>query len=102
LSVPLAESPKHIEELQAACFGAVRIGFKLESGIKQNDLIHRAVAQVERAGMTAVIANRLEDLNDETKPRGYLVDRQGAHFVLQTPTDLNEAVQTLVERGREA
>lgn len=102
LSVPLVESPKHIEELQAACSGAVRIGFKLESGIKQNDLIHRAVAQVERAGMTAVIANRLEDLNDETKPRGYLVDRQGAHFVLQTPTDLNEAVQTLVERGREA
>ena len=101
LSVPLVESPKHIMELKEVCNGAVRIGFKLESGIKQTDLIHRALAQVERAGMTAVIANRLEDLGDATKARGYLVDGQGAHFVLQSPHDLNVAVQTLVERGRE-
>ena len=101
LSVPLVESPKHIMELKEICNGAVRIGFKLESGIKQTDLIHRALAQVERAGMTAVIANRLEDLGDATKARGYLVDGQGAHFVLQSPHDLNVAVQTLVERGRE-
>ena len=101
LNVPLIESPKHILELKEACSDAVRIGFKLESGIKQTDLIHRAFAQVERAGMTAVVANRLEDLGDATKPRGYLVDRQGAHFVLEQQTDLNIAVQTLIERGVE-
>ncbi len=49
--------------------------------------------------MTAVVANRLEDLGVEGKPRGYLVDQQGAHFVLQTANDLNDAVQTLIERG---
>ena len=51
--------------------------------------------------MSAVIANRLEDLGRENKPRGYLVDQQGAHFVLNTMRDLNDAVQTLVERGKE-
>ena len=52
--------------------------------------------------MTAVVANRLEDMTDNTKPRGYLVDRHGAHFVLADTEALNTAVQTLVERGGEA
>ena len=52
--------------------------------------------------MTAVVANRLEDLGVDGKPRGYLVDRQGSHFVLETMEHLNDAVQTLVERGPEA
>lgn len=102
LTLPLIESPKHIIELKDACASAVRIGFKLESGIKQADLIHRAYAQIQKAGMTAVVANRLEDLGNTSKPRGYLVDQQGAHFVLNTVDDLHEAVQTLIERGKEA
>ena len=97
LTVPLVESAKHIVELKDACKGTVRIGFKLESGIKQTDLIHRAYAQIQRADMTAVVANRLEDLGQRGKPRGYLVDRHGAHFVLETEHDLCTAVQTLVE-----
>ena len=52
--------------------------------------------------MTAVIANRLEDLGRSDKPRGYLVDEQGAHVVLNDAKDLHEAVQTIVERGKEA
>ena len=102
LSLDLVESPKHIQELKDDCDGSVRIGFKLESGIKQKDLIYRAIAQIESSGMTAVIANRLEDLDDATKPRGYLVDSLGAHFVLQNSADLHDAIITLVERGSEA
>lgn len=102
LTLPLVEGSKHIMELKDACDSAVRIGFKLESGIKQTDLIHRAYAQIQKAGMTAVIANRLEDLGRSDKPRGYLVDEQGAHFVLNDAKDLHEAVQTIVERGKEA
>ena len=49
--------------------------------------------------MTAVVANRLEDLNDALKPRGYLVDKQGSHFVLETLTDLCDALRTIIERG---
>ena len=102
LTLPLVESPKHIMELKEKCSNAVRIGFKLESGIKQSDLIHRAYAQIQKAGMTAVVANRLEDLGKPDKPRGYLVDQQGAHFVLNSPRNLHQAVQTLIERGKEA
>ncbi|MCH1588204.1 MAG: bifunctional phosphopantothenoylcysteine decarboxylase/phosphopantothenate--cysteine ligase CoaBC [Flavobacteriales bacterium] len=101
LSVQLVEHDKHIQALETACKGAVRIGFKLESGIKQNDLIHRAVAQINQVNMTAVVANRLEDLGSADKPRGYLVDRQGAHFVLEDQARLNDALLTLVQRGPE-
>jgi len=102
LTLPLVEGAKHIMELKDACASAVRIGFKLESGVKQTDLIHRAYAQIQKADMTAVIANRLEDLGQLDKPRGYLVDGQGAHFVLNDAKDLHEAVQTIIERGTEA
>lgn len=101
LSVELVEHEKHIQSLGPDCAQAVRIGFKLESGVKQNDLIHRAVAQINRADMTAVVANRLEDLGRTDKPRGYLVDRQGAHFVLADQASMNDALRTLIERGPE-
>ena len=101
LKLELIESTKHIKALQPTVEGCVRIGFKLESGIKQKDLIYRAVAQIESSGMTAVVANRLEDRNDPNKPRGYLVDQLGAHFVLQDQRAMCEAIQTLIERGVE-
>jgi len=99
LHVALVEGRKHIQELREKVRGSTRIGFKLESGIKQRDLIHRAVAQIEHSEMTAVVANRLEDLQDDTKPRGYLVDQQGSHYVLETERDLCDALRTVVERG---
>jgi len=98
LNINLVESEKHIMALKERCNDAIRIGFKLESGIKQKDLIYRATAQIEKAGMTAVIANRLEDLNDSTKPRGYLVDAYGSHFVLENEVKMCEAVRTFIER----
>ena len=99
LNVELVEGEKHIESIREACKDAVRIGFKLESGIKQKDLIYRATAQIQKAGMTAVIANRLEDLADKSKPRGYLVDSLGSHFVLEDTPKMCEAIRTFVERG---
>ena len=99
LNIELIEGIKHIEAIRDACKNAVRIGFKLESGIKQKDLIYRATAQIEKAGMTAVVANRLEDLGDQSKPRGYLVDSLGSHFVLDDTSKMCEAIRTFVERG---
>ena len=98
LDVNLIESEKHIMALKETCANAVRIGFKLESGIKQKDLIYRATAQIEKAGMTAVIANRLEDLHDASKPRGYLVDAYGSHFILEDESKMCEAIRTFIER----
>ena len=99
LEVKLVESSKHILELKEKCKNAVRIGFKLETGIKQKELVRRAVAQLEYAGMTAVVANRLEDLNDNTRPRAYLIDKTGADFTLETMQDVCTAISTIIDRG---
>ena len=87
-------------ELKEYCKDSIRIGFKLESGIKQKDLIHRAVAQIEKSGMTATIANRLEDLDDVSKPRAWLVDKTGSHYKLETNLDLCEAIISVIENNR--
>ncbi len=99
LRIDLVPGPKHIDVLREACPNAVRIGFKLESGIPQRELVQRAHAQVKRAGMTAVIANRLEDLGREDRARAYLVDASGSDFALHTERDMVDAIRHLVERG---
>ena len=101
LTINLIESPKHIIELKEKCRGTVRIGFKLETGVKHKELVRRSEAQLEHAEMTAVIANRLEDIDDRAKPRAYLIDKTGADFTLQTISDVCIAINTLVERGIE-
>ncbi len=100
LEIQMKEGAKHIMELKSLCEGATRIGFKLESGIKQKDLVHRAHAQIQTAGMTATIANRMEDYGKEGKPRGWLVDSHGAHFILQTQMDMCEAIRCVIENNR--
>ncbi len=99
LHVDLVPGPKHIDELKDVCAGAVRIGFKLETGIPQRELVQRALAQVERAGMTAVIANRLEDLGRTDRARAHLVDATGSDFALQSERDMVDAIRHLIERG---
>jgi len=61
--------------------------------------VRRAVAQLEHSKMTAVIANRLEDIGDSDKPRAYLVDKTGSDFMLKETSDLCIAIRTLIERG---
>ena len=100
LNIPLSQGAKHILELKEYCKDSIRIGFKLESGIKQKDLIHRAVAQIEKSGMTATIANRLEDMDDVSKPRAWLVDKTGSHYKLETNLDLCEAIISVIENNR--
>jgi len=100
LNIQLKEGAKHISELKEMCSGSVRIGFKLESGIKQKDLVHRAHAQIQTAGMTATIANRMEDYGKEGMPRGWLVDSHGAHFILETETDMCDAIRSVIENNR--
>ena len=100
LNIQLKEGAKHISELKEMCSGSVRIGFKLESGVKQKDLVHRAHAQIQTAGMTATIANRMEDYGKEGMPRGWLVDSHGAHFILETETDMCDAIRSVIENNR--
>ena len=100
LNIQMKEGAKHISELKDLCEGATRIGFKLESGIKQKDLVHRAHAQIQTAGMTATIANRMEDYGKEDMPRGWLVDSHGAHFILENESDMCNAIRSVIENNR--
>ena len=100
LNVQMKEGAKHISELKDLCEGATRIGFKLESGIKQKDLVYRAHAQIQTAGMTATIANRMEDYGKEGMPRGWLVDSHGAHFILENESDMCNAIRSVIENNR--
>ena len=100
LNIQMKEGAKHISELKDLCEGATRIGFKLESGIKQKDLVHRAHAQIQSAGMTATIANRMEDYGKEGMPRGWLVDSHGAHFILEKESDMCNAIRSVIENNR--
>jgi len=99
LNIELVESSKHISELKDLCKGKIRIGFKLESGVKQRDLVHRALAQIEKSEMTATIANRLEDLEDPNKPRAHLIDSTGAHFVLNDEAEMCAAILAQINNG---
>ena len=49
--------------------------------------------------MTAVVANRLEDLHHKSRARAYLVDKTGADFTLDTMQDVCIAISTIIERG---
>ena len=100
LDIQLQEGAKHIMELKDLCKGSTRIGFKLESGIKQKDLVHRAVAQIQTSGMNATIANRIEDIGKKDMPRGWLVDTHGAHFILDTEKEMCIAIRSVIENNR--
>ena len=50
--------------------------------------------------MTATIANRMEDFGKEGMPRGWLVDSHGAHFILETETDMCNAIRSVIENNR--
>ncbi|HIG03966.1 MAG TPA: hypothetical protein EYQ53_06270 [Candidatus Poseidoniales archaeon] len=108
LEVRLVEGKKHILELREKTSGACRIGFKLESGVKIQDLVYRAVAQIKNAGMTAVIANRLEDIQKINKGsqedipsdlhRAHLVDSNSEHWALKDERAIVEAIEILIQR----
>ena len=50
--------------------------------------------------MNATIANRIEDYGKEDKPRGWLVDSHGAHFILEKESDMCDAIRSVIENNR--
>jgi hypothetical protein len=76
--------------------------------VKIQDLVYRAVAQIKNAGMTAVIANRLEDIQKINKGsqedipsdlhRAHLVDSNSEHWALKDERAIVEAIEILIQR----
>ena len=99
MSFNLTKSSKHLEELKNDVQGSFRIGFKLESNIKLKELVTKATSFVERNELNAVIANRLEDINDNSKNRAHLILRNGDHFALSTNSEISNAIRLLIENN---
>ena len=83
ISISLTPTKKHIPEILSSSGDCISIGFKLESNIEYSDLIQRAMQQMEKYSLTAVVANRLQDLTDPESPRGWFVEPSGK--IIETP-----------------
>ena len=94
--ISLAPGPKHIAELAPLVEGARRIGFKLETEVPVKVLVDRAMHQIERYGVDAVVANLKEEVHDPDSPRGRIVLPDGSVRELLDDIDLCEAIESLL------
>ena len=92
----LKPGPKHILELQKYVHGAKRIGFKLESNVDLSVLKTRAIEQIENYGVDATIANLLEEMNNPSTPRGYIVTPDGNMTALNDVLHLCEEIEQVI------
>ena len=94
--ISLAPGPKHIAELAPLVEGARRIGFKLETEVPVEVLVDRAMHQIERYGVDAVVANLKEEVHDPGSPRGRIVLPDGSVRELLDDIELCEAIESLL------
>ena len=94
--ISLAPGPKHIAELAPLVEGARRIGFKLETEVPVEVLVDRAMHQIERYGVDAVVANLKEEVHDPDSPRGRIVLPDGSVRELLDDIELCEAIESLL------
>ena len=94
--ISLAPGPKHIAELAPLVEGARRIGFKLETEVPVEVLVDRAMHQIERYGVDAVVANLKEEVHDSDSPRGRIVLPDGSVRELLDDIELCEAIESLL------
>ena len=78
----------------------VRIGFKLESNVKEDFLIEKSLNQISRYDLDAVIANIKEQIHDSNYPRARIVDKNGSVTKLQDYKELCEAIESVILSSR--
>ena len=78
--IKLVPTQKHIPVILKATGQCYSIGFKLESNTDLEKLLEKASNQISRYSLDAVIANRLEDLNNPESPRAWVLDLSLIHI----------------------
>jgi len=78
LTIALNRTPKIVDSMKARSI----IGFKLEAGVTVEELKERAVARMKAGKMSAIVANRVEDITDESST-AYFIDRSGESVELK-------------------
>ena len=97
--ISLSPGPKHISELAPLVKGTTRIGFKLESGVSEEELIEKAFDQISKYDLDAVIANIKEQIHNPDFPRGRIVKPDGSILVLENYIDLCREVDLIISNS---
>ena len=92
----LSPGRKHIEELRPLVGDSIRIGFKLESNVDATTLVSRAKSQIERYGVNAVIANIMEEMNEEGELRARIVHADGRLEEIEDDFSLVKGIQRII------
>jgi phosphopantothenoylcysteine decarboxylase/phosphopantothenate--cysteine ligase len=94
--VTLSPGPKHIRELTELTNGAIRIGFKLETGVSLDVLHDKALKQISDYGVDATIANMMEEIHNPDTPRAHIVTKDGEMTALADINSMCEAIESLI------
>jgi phosphopantothenoylcysteine decarboxylase/phosphopantothenate--cysteine ligase len=95
LELKLKPSAKLIESIRSK--NLKRVGFKLESGVSEKELIRRAQDALKSQGVELLVANRLEDVSPETH-RAYLLSKGSAGVVkLNSREEIAQALAVFFE-----
>ncbi|MBK65036.1 MAG: bifunctional phosphopantothenoylcysteine decarboxylase/phosphopantothenate--cysteine ligase CoaBC [Euryarchaeota archaeon] len=94
--ITLTQGPKHIAELMPLVGNCTRIGFKLESNVKEDFLIEKSINQISRYNLDAVIGNIKEQINDSNYPRARIIDKDGSVKNLKDYKELCEAIESVI------
>ena len=78
MSIAMERNPKLLDTLRERCPDSYLVGFKLLSGVSQDQLIDVARRQLERAGLDLTVANDLQHFAPGRHPI-VLVDRDTHH-----------------------
>ena len=96
IQIKMAPTQKHIPVILKATGQCYSIGFKLESNIHLEKLLEKASTQISRYSLDAVIANRLEDLNNPESPRAWILDSTGKSSEISNLTSLCQIIESLI------
>ena len=94
--IELRPTLKHISELSDLVGDCIRIGFKLETGVSEEELIQKSLNQISKYGVDYVIANILEQIGDKNSPRARLVSKDGSVKVLQNEVDICLEIEKII------
>jgi hypothetical protein len=94
--IELQPTLKHIPELTDLVGDSIRIGFKLETGVSEEELIQKSLNQISKYGVDFVIANILEQIGDQNSPRARLVNDEGGVKLLQDEIDICLEIEKII------
>ncbi len=99
-SIELEKTEKHIDIISKLCKDDLKIGFKLESGFTQQELIQSARISLNNNGLDAVIANHLESVKDSVV-RAFWVDAKGPLIDLKDNLSMAKLIENKLSQARD-